>query len=401
MRRRVVWRARSWINYVNFGIFLQALITLIAFVAALGILVGFHEFGHFLAARLCGVRVLRFSLGFGKPLLTYRSMRSAHSTEWVVGSIPFGGSVKLLDGRDAQQVILPEERHGAFDAQPLWQRSFIVAAGPVANFVLATVLFSVIYVSGAPQMPARLQAPPEQSLAARLDVRQGDQVIAWKNLGVNVNSIPQAAELSPVLSWNALRWELLDAITGHQDFAIEVIAPSKEVYLKIFKEADLSSQELKRDPFGAIGLIPASTPLSEWQDLRLNPLEAVIFASKRVWLISKVSTRMMVGFFTGDTPLKQLGGPFSIADMAGKSAQVGWQAFLGFLALLSISIGLLNLVPFPMLDGGQLLYDAWELVSGRRISVSMQERFQKIGLFLLMSLSLLALFNDLQRYLSS
>jgi len=117
-------------------------------------------------------------------------------------------------------------------------------------------------------------------------------------------------------------------------------------------------------------------------------------------LITKVSIRLMAGLFTGNTSLKQLGGPLSIADMAGKSAQVGWQPFFAFLALISISIGLLNLLPFPMLDGGQLLYDAWELVAGKRISISMQEQFQKVGFLILISLSLLALFNDLQRYLS-
>jgi regulator of sigma E protease len=150
----------------------------------------------------------------------------------------------------------------------------------------------------------------------------------------------------------------------------------------------------------ALGLLPKPTPLAEWQILQLNPLQAWVFASERVWVISKVSARLMVGMFTGQTSIKQLGGPLSIADMAGKSAQVGWQPFLAFLAMISISIGMLNLLPFPMLDGGQLLYDAWELVAGKRISVSVQEQFQKVGFLLLISLSLLALFNDLQRYLS-
>ncbi len=142
------------------------------------------------------------------------------------------------------------------------------------------------------------------------------------------------------------------------------------------------------------------TPLAGWQELKLGPLQAVSFATERVWLISKVSARLMAGIFTGETSVKQLGGPLSIADMAGKTAQVGWQPFLAFLALMSISIGLLNLAPFPMLDGGQLLYDAWELVAGKRISLSAQEYLQKVGFLLLISVSLLALFNDLQRYFS-
>ena len=128
---------------------MQALITLAAFLVTLGVLVSFHEYGHFLAARLCGVRVLRFALGFGKPLFTYRA---SNGTEWVLASIPLGGYVKLLDGRDLEQIIPVEERPQSFDVKPLWQRSMIVAAGPFANFLLAVILFSVIYVSGVPQL---------------------------------------------------------------------------------------------------------------------------------------------------------------------------------------------------------------------------------------------------------
>jgi regulator of sigma E protease len=169
---------------------------------------------------------------------------------------------------------------------------------------------------------------------------------------------------------------------------------------KSFKQADLPKIAPDSDPLRALGLLPQVTPPSEWQELQLGPIDALGFASERVYLITKVSFRLMLGLFTGEASLKQLGGPLSIADMAGKSAQVGWQPFVAFLALMSISIGLLNLVPLPMLDGGQLLYDAWELLAGKRISSSMQEKLQKVGFVLLISLSLLALFNDLQRYLS-
>jgi len=132
---------------------LQALTTLAAFLVTLGVLVSFHEFGHFLAARLCGVRVLRFAIGFGKPLFTFKAR---NKTEWVIAAIPLGGYVKLLDGRDRQQIITPADEVEAFDCKPLWQRSLIVAAGPFANFFLAVVLFAVIYISGAPQLPAVL-----------------------------------------------------------------------------------------------------------------------------------------------------------------------------------------------------------------------------------------------------
>jgi len=375
---------------------LQALITLAAFLVTLGVLVSFHEFGHFLAARLCGVRVLRFAVGFGKPLFTYIA---SNKTEWVIAAIPLGGYVKLLDGRDRQQTITATDELEAFDRKPLWQRSLIVAAGPFANFFLAVVLFAAIYVSGAPQLPATLKAPPENSVAAKLGVVGGDQVIGWQSLP-NANSAPLSGDFEPVLSWNALRWTLLDALTGETGFSLEMQTPLGSRYIKTFFAKDLPQLSPQTDPMLALGILPVPVPLAQWGELKLGPLDSMGFAAERVWLITKVSVRLMAGIFTGNTSLKQLGGPLSIADMAGKSAQVGWQPFFAFLALISISIGLLNLLPFPMLDGGQLLYDAWELVAGKRVSISIQEQFQKVGFLLLISLSLLALFNDLQRYFS-
>ncbi len=376
---------------------MQALITLAAFLLTLGVLVSFHEFGHFLAARCCGVRVLRFAIGFGKPLFTFHAK---NKTEWVLASIPLGGYVKLLDGRDSQQTISPADQSQAFDRKPLWQRSLIVAAGPFANFFLAIIFFALIYVSGAPQLPAVLQSPPENSVAAKLGVGEGDRVVGWQDLGSQADSVPLFGDFDPVPSWNALRWSLMDALTGENGFALELQNPTGGSSIKTFYAKDLPKISPDKDPMLALGILPALTPLAQWQDLKLGPVDAISFASQRVWVITKVSARLMAGLFTGNTSLKQLGGPLSIADMAGKTAQVGWQPFLAFLALMSISIGLLNLLPFPMLDGGQLLYDAWELVAGKRISTSMQEQLQKVGFILLISMSLLALFNDLQRYIS-
>ena len=377
---------------------MQALMTLAAFLVTLGVLVSFHEYGHFSVARLCGVKVLRFALGFGKPLYTYRAK---NGTEWVIASIPLGGYVKLLDARDGQQVINVADRGASFDVKPLWQRSLIVAAGPLANFLLAIVLFSVIYVSGVPQLPARLQAPPESSVAANLGLAADDQVLGWKLLSGDTVNPPNAEEFDPIVSWNALRWHLLDALASERGFALELTDPSGARFIKVFRGVDLPPISPDSDPMKALGILPQPLPPEQWTELKLDPIEALFFASERVYLVTKVSFRLMIGLFTGQTTLKQLGGPLSIADMAGKSAQVGWQPFVAFLALMSISIGLLNLLPLPMLDGGQLLYDAWELVAGKRISISMQEKLQKAGFLLLISISLLALFNDLQRYLSS
>jgi regulator of sigma E protease len=303
-----------------------------------------------------------------------------------------GGYVKLLDARDPQQTVTASERSQAFDTKPLWQRSLIVFAGPFANFVLAIGLLAIIYVSGVVQLPARLQAPPPDSVAASLGISKGDQVIALR--------LQAETEFEPVISWNALRWNLMDAITSQEGFALRMQDASGRPFTSNFLASQLPSMSSSTDPLSQLGILPEIPPPSEYLTLQLEPLTAVIYASKRVWLISKVSLRLMGGLLTGESSLKQLGGPLSIANMAGKTAQVGWQAYCAFLAILSISIGLLNLVPLPMLDGGQLLYDAWELVCGKRISTSLQEQFQKVGFILLISISLLALFNDLQRYFS-
>jgi regulator of sigma E protease len=370
---------------------LQALITLFTFIVTIGILVGFHEYGHFAAARMCGVRVLRFAIGFGKPLYRFTSKSK---TEWVIGSIPLGGYVKLLDGRDQEQTISVAERSHAFDLKPLWQRSFIVVAGPLANFILAIAFLAVIYLAGAAQLAARLQAPADGTVAAKVGLVAGDQVTGWRYGG------SASGDFETVISWNQLRWQLLDAITEEYGFVLEITTPSGGRTAVAFPAEILPQIRPHQDPLQSLGIRPAAAKPDEWIELQLGPLDALMYASERVWLITKVSTKLMLGLVTGNTSLNQLGGPLSIADMAGKSAQVGWQAFLGFLALMSISIGLLNLIPIPMLDGGQLLYDAWELVSGKRLPISVQEWLHKLSFILLISLTFLALFNDLQRYFS-
>jgi regulator of sigma E protease len=370
----------------------QGLITFFTFAVTIGILVGFHEYGHYAAARMCGVRVLRFAIGFGKPLFRFTSQ---NKTEWVIGLIPLGGYVKLLDGRDPEQQIDVANEANAFDRKPLWQRSFIVAAGPLANFILAIAFLMVIYLAGAAQLPARLQAPPEASVAAKVGLVAGDVVTGWRDIDA------PSADFEPVISWNQLRWQLLDAITGEKGFVLELTSPSGGRIAVPFPADALPQVQPKQDPLQALGIRPASAKLDEMVILRLGPIDALIYASERVWLITVVSAKLMLGLVTGETSLNQLGGPLSIADMAGKSAQVGWQAFFGFLALMSISIGLLNLIPIPMLDGGQLLYDAWELISGKRLPISVQEWLHKFSFILLISLTLFALFNDLQRYFLS
>ena len=375
---------------------MQSLTTLAAFLLTLGVLVSFHEYGHFLAARLCGVKVLRFSIGFGKPLYTYRA---PNGTEWVLAGIPLGGYVKLLDGRDSSEKMNPEDRQHTFEIKPLWQRSFIVAAGPLANFVLAILLFAALYSYGVPQLEARIQAPPELSIAAKSGLVAGDRIVGWKSVAGSLNEPVGLDGFDEVLSWNSLRWRLLDALTAEQGFILQLQGPEGGQFIRSFPSNTLPKMQANSDPMQALGILPLAKIAPDIFELKLGPLDAVGYAADRVYFITKVSLRMMLGLFTGKTALNQLGGPLSIADVAGKTIQVGWQPYIGFLALMSISIGLLNLLPFPMLDGGQLLYDAWELVAGKRIAISMQEKLQKLGFLLLVAFSLLALFNDLKRYL--
>ena len=221
-------------------------IAFIAFLATLGILVSFHEFGHYLAARACGVRVLRFSIGIGRPLFRFISK---NQTEWMISAIPLGGYVKLLSGRDPEQVITPADQRFSFDSKPLWQRSFIVAAGPFANFFLAILLFCSIYMVGAIQLPAKLQTPPEQSIASNLGIVAGDQVIGWRMIK---DDSPESIQVSmegfePIPSWNALRWYLLDAFSAHQGFILEIFSSSGKRYTAVFSTAQIPKLEPEND----------------------------------------------------------------------------------------------------------------------------------------------------------
>jgi len=352
---------------------MNALWSLFGFFFAIGVLVSFHELGHYLAAKACGVKVLKFSIGFGKPLWSHQT--SPETTEWAISRIPLGGYVKM-----------DEE---AFKAQRLWKRSFIVAAGPLANFVLAIIFLSILFISGVKQLPAKLAEPPLDSIAYVAGIYAGDTVTGWKS--------GNSEEFRAIFSWNQLRWRLMDALTAKKGFFLEVKTASGNQQVVVFKEENFSKNNSTQDPITTLGIKPDLTEPISWFSLNVGCWEAISLSFERVWDVSKVSIRMLLGMFTGEASIKQIGGPLSIADMAGKTAQVGWQSYLGFLALISISLGILNLVPLPMLDGGQLLYDAWELITGRKISASWQNLFQKVGVASLMLLTMLALFNDISR----
>ena len=174
------------------------LLSLFSFLLAVGILVSFHEYGHYLAAKLCGVEVERFSIGLGKPLFSFKPQTS--QTEWVISRIPLGGYVKLNEA--------------SFDDKPLWKRALVVAAGPIANFILAVIFLFILYISGVKQLPAKLVEPPAHSLAYAAGIYQGDQVVGWKEERLN--------DFREIISWNQLRWRLMDAITAKNDFWLKI-----------------------------------------------------------------------------------------------------------------------------------------------------------------------------------
>ena len=351
------------------------LLSLFSFLLAVGILVSFHEYGHYLAAKLCGVEVERFSIGLGKPLFSFKPQAS--KTEWVISRIPLGGYVKLNEA--------------SFDDKPLWKRALVVAAGPIANFILAVIFLFILYISGVKQLPAKLVEPPAHSLAYAAGIYQGDQVVGWKEERLN--------DFREIISWNQLRWRLMDAITAKNDFWLKIKTKEGELQEAEFLAERFPPLLPDSDPIAALGISPSTAEPIAWFEYRADPLTALMMASERTRDITIVSLRMLGGIFTGEASVKQIGGPISIAGMAGQSAQVGWQSFMGFLALISISLGILNLLPLPMLDGGQLLYDAWELATGRKIPKNWRFQLQRLGVLCLLLLTFLALFNDVTKLL--
>ncbi|WP_433693032.1 RIP metalloprotease RseP [Paraburkholderia phenoliruptrix] len=465
---------------------MNLLIEVLAFAVAIGVLVVVHEYGHYSVARLCGVKVLRFSIGFGKPLFQWVSPKSG--TEWTIAALPLGGYVKMLDERETGQAPIPAEAlPHAFNRQSVWRRIAIVAAGPVANFLLAIVLFSLVFATGVTEPAAILATPAPNTAAAVAGFEGGETVVAVR--------AENAAESEPVRSWSDLRWKLLGAAFDHKrvvlsakgadgtsDFQLDLrgltekdvdddfmsrlgfepgggkltvagvqpgsaaqkagLRPGDRLraingiatdnatafiaYVKSHAGQPLTLQveragagqtqaqgqapgkledirivpQAQRDPatgeqVGRIGAELATQVPSI--NVRYGPVESLRLGARRTWDLAAYSVRMFGRMIVGDASLKNLSGPVTIADYAGKSARLGPSAFLSFLALVSISLGVLNLLPIPVLDGGHLLYYLVEAVTGKVVSDRWQLVFQRAGLACIVALSAIALFNDLAR----
>jgi regulator of sigma E protease len=453
------------------------MLTLVAFVVALALLIAVHEYGHYRVAVACGVKVLRFSIGFGKPLFCWQSKVS--STEFVLAAFPVGGYVKMLDEREAP--VPAEELHRAFNTQPLRSRIAIVAAGPVANLLLAVLLYAVVNWSGV-QLPAAILASPVAgSIAEQAGLVGGEKV---ERIGFD------GAELQAVDSFQDIHWYLTrGALEGHDVRLVLGRTTSHnggEVLLKLgHLDASDANAELFRNigllgPFtrpvigevmvgqaaekaglrqddvvlqvGAVRvvdgqqlrqLIRSSAPTPEsaptvWKinragtdldilvkpevrqdgELLVGKIGAYVGAMPeqvmvryglfdglwrgvdRTWEVSVLTLKMMGKMVIGEASLKNLSGPLTIADYAGKSAGMGLTQYLLFLALISVSLGVLNLLPLPVLDGGHLMYYLWEGLTGKPVADVWMDYLQRAGIAILLAMMSIALFNDLTRIFS-
>jgi regulator of sigma E protease len=448
---------------------MDLLTTVPAFLLALAILIVIHELGHYAIARRCGVKVLRFSVGFGRPLLRWVS--GPDRTEWVISAVPLGGYVKMLDENDPDcQPIAAADLPRAFNRQSVAKRAAIVIGGPAANLLLAVGLYWLLNVVGSLEPVPYLGPAPQGSLAASAGVEDGDLVLdideravrSWSDLfgamvkqGVqggavvlHVRSIegperqlrlvlPGARSEEIDEAWFKNRLGLVRGggravvrgldpkgpatqaglAVGDQVLSIDgaPVRTSAQLTQRVRAnqgqeqtwQIERDGQRLQRSLAPTLVTLTDGSQvrrvgidLQEWQTVRYAPLEALTRAAASTWDTSIFSLRMIGRMIEGRESLRSISGALTIADFAGKTARIGLVAYLSFLALVSISLGVLNLLPVPILDGGHLLYYAVEVVKGSPPSLRAVELGQRLGIGMLVLLTALALYNDLTRLLS-
>ncbi|MEM5428574.1 RIP metalloprotease RseP [Cupriavidus oxalaticus] len=459
--------------------------TVLAFIVALCVLIYVHEMGHYLAARACGVKVLRFSIGFGRPLLRWIS-KSRDRTEWTVAAIPLGGYVKMLDEREFDPErdvrIDPADLPRAFNRQPVGKRFIIVAAGPLANFLLAIVLYFALFAGGMREPAPIVAAPAAGTMAQQAGVREGDRVLSltanghteavrsWNDLRMavfaegfgdaravlrvrgadgaerdvalarlpNTGGNPEQDPLSTlglnlkggpvtiteVLSDSAaeraglkkgdrvVAWQgtpltqasaLIKAVRSQpgQTVTLGIERDGKRLDVPVTLDAaaprdgEKDASGAPAPPAGKLGA--ALSQAVEMETVRYRPDEAMARAVGQVWDTSALSLKLLGKMLVGQASLQNLSGPLTVADYAGRAANLGLQAFVSFLALVSVSLGVLNLLPIPVLDGGHLLYYCVEFLTGRPVPDHWQAMLQKVGIACILLLTSLALFNDVSR----
>ena len=434
------------------------LYSLFGFVLLIGILVSIHEYGHFIVARLCGVKVLKFSIGFGPTLLSKTSKKSG--TEYIVAALPLGGYVKFLDERDTEQAISDDQLPFSYNNKPVWQRMCIVLAGPVFNFILALFVFVALSLYGITELKAVVGAT--SGVAAELGIVANDEFVAvdgnratsWDQVGHALSSrIGDSGELHLVLqrdgyeydvklaieTWlgelkdpNPIRelglnYRLANAVNPIPDGAaanagmlkndeiqrinlqpvaywhhiIEQVQPlaGQTAQFEILRDGELLNFAVtvdNADGIGRIGVYPAKIA-DDWYEHEYSVWQSIEYSANKIWqsaeLILKIAGRML----QGNVSVDNLSGPLAIADIAGDAVQTGPMYFLQLLALLSITLGVMNLLPLPILDGGHFVYLCIEAVIKRPVSDKLQMILGQMGMALLLILMVTAVFNDIGR----
>lgn len=358
---------------------------LIPFLFVLTIVVFFHELGHFLVARWCGIKVLTFSLGFGPELFGFNDR---HGTRWKVSAIPLGGYVKFLGDesaastpdQEAAAVMSEEEKRVSFHHQPVGSRAAVVVAGPLANFLLAIVIFAAIFmVVGKQSTSARVDTVQANSAAAAAGFKPGDLVVS-----IDGGKIDSFSEMQRVVSVSA---GVPLTIQVERDGTLVTLSATPQ--LRQIKDRFGNEHTL-----GVLGISRSMKP-GDIKTQKLGPLAAVGAGVKETWFVVDRTLAYIGGVFVGREAANQLGGPIRIAQVSGEVATAGFTALIHLAAVLSISIGLLNLFPIPLLDGGHLLFYGIEAVRGQPLSERAQEVGFRIGLAIVVMLMIFATFNDI------
>ncbi len=366
---------------------MEILSFIIPFIILLTVVVFVHEYGHYYFAKKYGVGVTDFSIGFGKEIFGFNDKSG---TRWKFCAIPLGGYVKFFGDRNVfsqaeQEDLLKnynkEDQKKLFVVKPIYQRSVIVAAGPLANFLLAILIFAFIYIfSGKDFTPAQINEVQEDSPAFISGIKSGDIIISINNK--KVNSI---LEVSPLINTSTTENVLIKVFRNDSEREFKV-SP------KTIKGKDSLGNTINKKIIG----IKISPLNNEFNRERLGPATAFFYAVKETWFVIQASLDFVISLFKGKGDTTQLGGPIKIAKITGQVAQHGFIAFLSIMAYISISLGFINLFPIPMLDGGHLMFYAFEKILGRPLTQKTQEGFFRIGLFLLIFLMLFTTINDLK-----